>query len=144
MNWTKEHTFFSGGLIAIGFASDSNALFAITHSGRGIFDLQRKERIARDYEAYGSWYLRTEIEGFANYSKERIPVFGVDSPTPKSVMKEIEDFEVDDQITEFRGASISPDGEYLAVGFSDAIDIYKREAQPDSPHNYGETSTLGK
>lgn len=43
-----KHGFRVGGLVALGFAHADRYLLVVTHSGRGVFDLDTGERVARD------------------------------------------------------------------------------------------------
>src|SRR5579884_2349605 len=49
--WKRLAYWPVGGLICVGYAADSDLLLVITHSGRGVFDCARNEKVARDYDA---------------------------------------------------------------------------------------------
>jgi hypothetical protein len=45
-----RHGIVTGGLVALAFDPNEKYLFVVTHSGRGVYDINTGERIARDYE----------------------------------------------------------------------------------------------
>jgi len=46
--WIKKGSFSVGGFEYFGFAESSDILFVISSSGRGLFDMAKNEKIARD------------------------------------------------------------------------------------------------
>ncbi len=71
-----KHGFHVGGLVALAFARSERYLLVVTHSGRGVFDLDTGERIARDsavlYPEHGA------IVGIGPLSGELVPVASYD------------------------------------------------------------------
>ncbi len=51
--WHHRATYAVGGLLAVGYAEDSDLLLVISSQGRGVFDCRSGTRVARDYaDAY--------------------------------------------------------------------------------------------
>jgi hypothetical protein len=70
-----------GGLVAIGFDPTGRYLLVISHSGRGVFDTQTWERIARDPElAYPDAGTAVWIGPLAG---QRLPVTEIDYATER-------------------------------------------------------------
>jgi len=124
MKWSKIHDLIMGGTTGLGISPDSKYILAVSHNGRGLFDITTGERVARDYEEFGNWNRDSEVDGIGKCEGIAFQVSGLHSETPEIVMNEIEAFDIHNQVTEFRGASISPDSQYLAIGYSDVIEVY--------------------
>ena len=63
---------------------------------------------------------------FGPLSNIDIPIFGIESPTPAEVMKEIPPGTIPNAITAFVGATISPNGDRLCVAFGDDILVFRK------------------
>jgi len=68
-----------GGICAVGFSADGRWLLVVSHQGRGVFNAESLERIARDDEAnYGLFDKATDTAaGIGPMEGLRIPVFGM-------------------------------------------------------------------
>ncbi|MCB1213919.1 MAG: hypothetical protein KDK66_00450 [Deltaproteobacteria bacterium] len=127
MNYLPYKYLPVGGTIAIGFTSDAQYLLVVSHDGRGLFDVNSGERAARDSndENRNEWYRESEADGIGSVQGIPISIFGIDFPTSDEVLNRIAPFNVDDQVTEFKGACISNNKQFLAIGYSDGVQLYK-------------------
>ncbi len=126
MGWTQTGRYHVGGTTTVGFSADGTYPLAISSSGRGLFDIATGEKVARDSQAHGPWDRETEADGIGPIEGQVIPVFGLFADLPQYILDELQGFDVNSHITDFIGAAISPDGQTLAIGYSDEIQIYKR------------------
>lgn len=81
--WEKKVEWAIGGLLEIGFKSNSDLLMVLSSQGRGIFDCLTAERIGRDYIDYYNekWDCGTGIvEGFGVLDNEEIICGGFEVP----------------------------------------------------------------
>ena len=127
------HRCLVGGLTDLGVSQDGRHVLAVSHNGRGVFDLATGGRVARDYTPpTESWYRPddAEADGIGPCQGEVIGIFGFSRETPGETMREIQQLDPHSQLTEFRAAQISHDGSKLVVGFSDEIAIYERRTAP--------------
>ncbi|MBN1499383.1 MAG: hypothetical protein JW982_04480 [Spirochaetes bacterium] len=65
-----------GGLVAIGFDSNEKYLLLVTHTGRGLFEIESMNRIARDYEVI--YPNNSKIEGIGILQEKIIKVYEFD------------------------------------------------------------------
>lgn len=150
MPWAHHKTIMMGGLIAVGVDSSSRCLLAVSHSGRGLFDLASGERIARDYEDWAGrpWYSEdtNKCEGIGDLKHEVFDIVGLhggsayeatrdgsmtcriecDGYDWKAFVSETgseEEICSDDE--DLKGIALSPDGRWFIVGISSEIDVYR-------------------
>lgn len=125
-DWEFKTEFAMGGTTDVGFSPDSKNLLIITHSGRGLYDVNNLELITRNEDVSFSWHRDFKADGIGPCAEITIPINGIYSEIPKEVKDEISDFDTDSFITELKAAAISPDGEFLVLGYSSDFQIYKR------------------
>ncbi len=79
MSWEFVKNISVGGLINIGFISNSDFLIVVSHNGRGIFDCSNGEKLARDYaEILNVFDDETGIvDGFDFLSGQKIQTNGL-------------------------------------------------------------------
>lgn len=146
MPFTQIKTLFVGGGTDIGFDVSSRYLLAASHAGRGLFDVLTCELVARDHlydysfidQSRGAILGIGPVEGVwisgsgimlqvpfrsprYGYLLEYIP------GTPCLIKVDGEIVSKDDG--ELRALDISPDGNSLALVYSDGIDFYKRTTE---------------
>ena len=126
MDWLKVDSYHVGGTTCVGFSADGVHLMSVSHSGRGVFHIASGKRVARDNEDFGSWHRDVEVDGIGPLKGQVVPVFGIFSDIPQQILDELRDFDLTSHITAFKGAALSPDNQFLAIGYSDEIQIYKR------------------
>lgn len=75
----KNGALHIGGVCAVGFSADGKWLLVMSHSGRGVFDCETLQRVARDdSESHGLFDKATEeVPGIGPLDGVRIPVFGM-------------------------------------------------------------------
>ena len=88
-------------MVALGIDSSSKWLLVVSHSGRGVYDLENGNRIARDYQIL--YPANGEINGIG--------------PLEGKIIK------VTERIIEEEINLKSPDGKYFITGTSDLIKI---------------------
>src|SRR5467141_2444972 len=125
MSWKLHKKLIVGGATSVGIDASSRYLVVVTHSGRGLFKLSDGKRVARDAEVFGQWYFGAECQGFGPLHGTKIPIFGFGHKTPLFILQELERSEIKFAVEELRGVVISPDRKFLAVGYSDEIQVYK-------------------
>ena len=125
MSWTLHKRLIVGGTTSVGIDPDSRYVLVVSHSGRGLFKLSDGRRVARDNEVFGPWYYGAQSEGFGPLHGVKIPIFGFGHKTPAIILQELERSEIQFSVEELRGIVISPDRKYLAVGYTDEIQIYR-------------------
>src|SRR5256885_4598144 len=125
MPWEFHKSLIVGGTTSVGIDPSSRYLLIVSHSGRGLFELCDGKRIARDTEVFGPWYYGAECDGFGPLSGTKIPIFGFGHETPLFILNELERSQIEFVLEELRGVVISPDRKYLAIGYSDEIQVYK-------------------
>lgn len=119
----------TGGLADIGLLSDGEHVLAVSSNGRGIFNLSSGERVARDSSNQSNdWDRGKEVDGFDFCAGEIVSMVGMFSGVePKeSVLSEIQQLQIHEQITGFRAALVSHDQSKTIVGYSDCLIIYSR------------------
>src|SRR5687767_6834819 len=116
--WELKKRIPAGGVTAVGIDPDSKYLMVVSHSGRGIFRLSSGRRVARDYEVFGEWYYGAECEGFGPLHGVKIPIFGMGSQTPESVLNQLRRYNIQFEVEELRGVVISPDRTWVCVGYN--------------------------
>jgi len=139
-----------GGLIAIGIDSTNRFLLAVSHSGRGLFDLESGERIARDYEDWPgrSWYIMdvNKCQAIGSLKDEIFDIVGFHGGTAYKSTKDgsmtcriqrdghdwkafVTKGDSDDEICaddeDLKGIALSGDGRWFIVGISSEIDVYR-------------------
>ncbi len=60
----------TGGLVGLAINSEEKYLLVVTHSGRGVYDLNSGDRIARDYEVI--YPNNSKIDGIPPFSQKSI------------------------------------------------------------------------
>lgn len=77
--WERRTEIAVGGLSEVGFSKATNHLLVVSSNGRGVIDCQTGERVARDYEEYGSWYdsLNMTCLGIGPLDGELISIAGL-------------------------------------------------------------------
>lgn len=73
-----------GGVCGVGFSADGKWFMVVSHNGRGLFDCQTSERIARDpSHGYGSFDDASEtVSGLGPLEGQRVPVTAIRGPIP--------------------------------------------------------------
>jgi hypothetical protein len=125
MAWKPHAKLIVGGATSVGIDSSSRYVVVVSHSGRGLFKLSDGRRIARDNEVFGPWYYGAQCEGFGPLHGIKIPIFGFGHKTPAVILQELERSDIEFSVEDLRGVVISPDRNYLAVGYTDEIQIYR-------------------
>jgi hypothetical protein len=125
MPWELHKKFIVGGVTSVGIDPSSRYLVVVSHSGRGLFKLSDAKRIARDDQVFGPWYYGAECEGFGPLHGTKIPIFGFGHKTPLFLLSKLEQSKIPFVVEELRGVVVSPDRKFLAVGYTDEIQIYK-------------------
>ena len=79
VGWQHTGTHAIGGLTEIGFSKNSELLLVISNSGRGVIDCTSGEKIARDYEVDGDWYLPSmlQCQGIGPLKTEKVQIAGM-------------------------------------------------------------------
>ena len=79
VGWQHTGTHAIGGLTEIGFSKNSELLLVISNSGRGVIDCTSGEKIARDYEVDGDWYLPSmlQCQGIGPLKTETVQIAGM-------------------------------------------------------------------
>lgn len=126
MPWDHKYTFHIGGVTDVGFDMSGKYLQVSSHSGRGLFSLQNGEKIARDDDSTYDWHHETSVDGIGSLEGSRIQVYGLWSEMTEEAKKEIDAFDTDSHITEFKGAALSNDKYWLAMAYSDEVQIYTK------------------
>ena len=77
--WKKVATPSVGGLTDIGFSKEAPYLLVISTQGRGLFDCNSGEKIARDYEEYGDWFNQYDLtcSGIGPIASEMVQTCGI-------------------------------------------------------------------
>ncbi|HEX8606076.1 MAG TPA: hypothetical protein VF774_25765 [Pseudoduganella sp.] len=77
--WQQTGTFAIGGLSDIGFSKNFELLLIISSSGRGVIDCTTGEKIARDDEVDGDWYLPSmlQCQGIGPLKTETVQIAGL-------------------------------------------------------------------
>jgi WD40 repeat protein len=77
--WEKVTTAAIGGLTDLGFSKSGPYLLVISSQGRGVFDCNTGERIARDYDEYGDWFNERKLvcKGIGPIESETIQTCGI-------------------------------------------------------------------
>ena len=126
MRWELVGEFAVGGTTDVGFSSNSKFLLVASSQGRGVFDVSRCERVARDYEAPGNWHNGITVAGIGPLDGEEVLVHGFGNPTTSEVMEQLDGFDLEGHVTEFVAASISANEQYLVIGYSSDVQLYRR------------------
>lgn len=76
--WRCSGSFAVGGLTDVGFGRHSDLLMVISNSGRGLFNCQTGEKVAREYDD-GDWQdtLALEAQGIGPLHDQRIRTAGL-------------------------------------------------------------------
>jgi len=133
-----------GGLTEIGIDSSSQFVLAISHGGRGLLRLVDGERVARDYsETSGPWYRpdQCEADGIGPCSEEVFSICGLHHEPEESVLDMLRKLGIEYFPEEQRGVAVSPDERWVALGYTDDLQIYEigankqvdRNPLPDGP-----------
>ena len=123
-----------GGLTEIGIDRSSQYLIAVSHGGRGIFRLVDGERVARDYtDTCGPWYRpeQGEEDGIGPCSGEIFSICGLHLEPTQEITAELEKLGIEYFPDEQRGVALSPDRRWVAVGYSDDLQIYEIENESE-------------
>jgi len=148
--WAHQHTLRIGGLIALGVDSSERFLLAVSHSGRGLFDLETGSVVARDEEDWAGtgWYSHTASTclGIGPIEDEMISVSGIHcedrcsscSDGSLSCGAEKDDYswkifvsadgleeELAKDEEELKAYGFSSSGAYFFIGISFEINVYK-------------------
>lgn len=115
-----------GGTTDIGFCSDSRYLLVASMQGRGVFEIESCERVARDSDWPGTWHHNSTIEGIGPLEGMEVPVRGFENPTSKRVLEQLGGFDLNGHVTEFVSADISKNDQFLAIGYSSDVQLYRR------------------
>ncbi len=77
-SWKLLGQFALAGTQAVGFANNSDYLLVVSSNGRGLFDCQKGEKIARDYEDIDDYYdhIALEAKGIGHLENEVIKMSG--------------------------------------------------------------------
>jgi hypothetical protein len=141
-----------GGLIAVGFPSDNHFL-ALSWNGRGLYDLQTSERIARDDTdpAGADWVSRDQlsVSGIGMFADQMIPIIGLwggeghitthDGWRLETISKKgtvLRSSLIDPagkaiplpltSITEYRAVSFNPSGQFLLLASTSEVQVLTR------------------
>jgi hypothetical protein len=76
--WRRIAAHAVGGLLAVGFAENSDTLLVVSHQGRGVFDCITGQRVARDREEDGYDPFRLEALGIGPLADKPIRMSGLD------------------------------------------------------------------
>jgi hypothetical protein len=125
MPWELHKKLIVGGATSVGIDPSSTYLVVVSHSGRGLFKLADGSRVARESEVFGRWYFGAQCEGFGPLHGIEIPIFGFGHKTPAVILQELERSQIEFSLEELRGVVISPDRQYLGLGYTDEIQIYR-------------------
>ncbi|WMS88742.1 hypothetical protein [Pleionea litopenaei] len=77
--WVKVTSAAVGGLSDLGFSKKGPYLLAVSSQGRGVFDCDTGNKVARDYGSYGDWLKERELvcEGIGPIDSEQICTSGL-------------------------------------------------------------------
>jgi hypothetical protein len=77
--WRQLPVYAIGGLFQVGYASGTDLLLVLSHQGRGVFDCNSGEKIARDHtDAYNFFDpIRLMAEGFGPLAGQTIRMAGL-------------------------------------------------------------------
>jgi hypothetical protein len=77
--WQPIASFAVGGLLAVGYAEDTDLLLVISTQGRGIFDCQLGTKIARDYTDADKFYDEITLlaQGFGPLDGQVLRIAGL-------------------------------------------------------------------
>jgi hypothetical protein len=77
--WEKITSAAVGGLTDLGFSKSNPYLLVISSQGRGVFDCNTGEKVARDDESYGDWFNERELKcrGIGPIESEEILTSGL-------------------------------------------------------------------
>lgn len=126
MKWHSKFVKYAGGVTNVGFPDDSKFFMVVSHSGRGLYCLENGERVFRDYDESCSWHHDTEADGIGPLQGIKVPIYGIHADLPEQVLHEISSFDLDAHIAEFKGAALSNCRKYLAIAYSDEVQLYDR------------------
>jgi hypothetical protein len=151
--WQLTGWLHVGGLLAIGFPSDFH-LFALSWSGRGLFDLRTCERIARDYaEPDGAdWMAPDQLSasGIGEFGGQMISIVGLwggtghtktpdgwrlDSRSASGTFESCSLIDPKGSVTpvpmtsaiEYRAISFTPSGRFLLLASSSEVEVLRRD-----------------
>jgi len=68
-----------GGLVAVGTDPTEGYLMTVSHSGRGVYDTENWQRVARDYEL--AYPVNGKVSGIGPLADVLIPVTEIDYDT---------------------------------------------------------------
>ncbi|HVY69546.1 MAG TPA: hypothetical protein VHH73_06430 [Verrucomicrobiae bacterium] len=125
MAWKLHKTLVAREVTSIGIDPASKYVVVISHSGRGLFKLSDGRRVAKDTLVFGPWYYGAQCDGFGPLHGVKIPIFGFGHKTPPVILQELERSEIKYSVGDLRGVAISPDRQFLGVGYTDEIQLYK-------------------
>jgi hypothetical protein len=141
--WRRTAVFKIGGLTELGFVRDTNLVMVVSHQGRGLFDCELGERVARDSSTtYSEWFdgnvpaaigigaagsgwiavsglaggrgIDATAEGWrATASDDEVLLVG---PTESQV--------ISDPVSGIRAFSFSAQGQFFALGTPADLSIY--------------------
>lgn len=133
MKAQADYRIVIGGLTELGIDPSSRYLLCVSHSGRGVWDLEHRQRVARDYEEpTDSWFSaadRTAL-GIGPIDGTAIAINGLHFTPTVQAMRVAEQLGYPDEDDEYRGLALSPDGCWFAVGYPDVIEIHRLESEP--------------
>jgi hypothetical protein len=152
VSWEFVKTFAVGGLINVGFIENTNFIIVVSHNGRGIFNCQKGENIARNDEDIWQFFddKTGKVKGFDVWENQIIQTHGLfgndnlpkktnDSWTLKLVQKnnfiEIvlvspnqEEIVVgSDEIVEIKAFGFSNDEKFFVIAQSSDLLLYRRK-----------------
>ncbi len=150
MPWAHHKTIMLGGLVAVGFDSSNRYLLAVSHNGRGLFDLASGERIAKDHEDWAErpWYFddKNQCCGIGALKDEVFDIVGLhggsayrsagDGSMACRIHRDgynwkalVSDDGLEEEICSddegLKGIALSHDGNWFIVGIASRIDVYR-------------------
>lgn len=68
-----------GGLREVGFSRSAEYLLVVSSTGRGVIDCDSGEKVARDYDEFGAWYVPAALtcEGIGPIEGEQVLTAGM-------------------------------------------------------------------
>jgi hypothetical protein len=77
--WRKVGEYAIGGLLAIGYAPQSDYLLVASSQGRGVFDVAQGEKVARDADTSNNWLNEIQLTaiGIGPISSQVIRIGGL-------------------------------------------------------------------
>jgi hypothetical protein len=77
--WKKSGTFAIGGLLAVGYAAQSDYLLVVSSQGRGVFDCVSGEKVARDTDDVYKYCddIRLQAIGIGPIAEQTVHIAGI-------------------------------------------------------------------